>query len=196
MAGDFIITPSMATGFCMFHTILYVGILYLSPSTRPRRPINPSDAYRHEDPNYIRLRIRAVTFATIFSVFVTLGAIKYATGTTLFQAGTLMGLWPVNGLWSWAGECGRVLLLVGWLFIGSLWEKFVVSEGWRAEELRSDWQWLNEWSGWRNLVAGPVTEEFVFRAAMVPLQILAGKKFSWIVWTTPLFFGIGEIYFL
>lgn len=46
------------------------------------------------------------------------------------------------------------------------------------------------------MVIGPVTEELVFRAGMVPLHVLAGRSFGSIVWTTPLFFGIGMEIFL
>lgn len=67
-----------------------------------------------------------------------------------------------------------------------------MGEGWRWRELRADWERVRySWVGWKNMVVGPVTEELVFRAGMVPLQMLAGRSFGGIVLTTPLFFGIG-----
>lgn len=192
-----VISPTFATTLCIFHTVLYVGVLYLSPSTRPRAIVNPSDIERPNDPNYIRLRSRAVTFATIVSLLITLCVVKNATGLSWFAAQKEMGLWPKVGLWGWLKEVGIVMGLVWWLFMGSLWEKFVVGEGWRWEELRRDWEKVRyTWAGWKNIVVGPVTEELVFRAGMVPLHVLAGRNFGSIVWTTPLFFGIAHIHHL
>ena len=186
------ISSTLATTLCILHTGLYVGVLYLFPSTRPRAITKPSDIQRQIDPNYIRLRSRAVTFATIVSLLVTLCVVKNATGLSWFVAQREMGLWPKVGLWGWLKEVGMVMGLVWWLFIGSLWERFVVGEGWRWEELRQDWERVRySWVGWKNIVIGPVTEELVFRAGMVPLHVLAGRSFGSIVWTTPLFFGIG-----
>lgn len=187
-----LISPTLATTLCILHTVLYVGVLYLSPSTRPRAPINPSDIQRPTDPNYIRLRSRAVTFATIISLLITLCVVKNATGLSWFDAQKEIGLWPRVGLWEWLKEVGMAMSLVWWLFMGSLWERFVVGGGWRREELRRDWERVRySWVGWKNIVVGPVTEELVFRVGMVPLQVLAGRGFGSIVWTTPLFFGIG-----
>ncbi|KAG2493102.1 hypothetical protein HYH03_008765 [Edaphochlamys debaryana] len=47
---------------------------------------------------------------------------------------------------------------------------------------------------WRNLVAAPLTEEFVFRACMAPLLILEGFASLQVVLLTPLFFGAAHLH--
>ena len=155
-----IINPSFATTLSIVHTTLYVGVLYLFPSTRPRKVCTPTDALRQDDPTYIRLRIRAVTFATILSVVITQLSIMYLADYSFMETQAAMGLWPRSGVigiavaWKCISEMGKVMALVAWLFMGSLWERFVVGGGWRWKELRSDWNWLRyNWVGWRNLVA-------------------------------------------
>ena len=70
-----------------------------------------------------------------------------------------MGLWPrsgvgIAGIWESISEMGKVMALVAWLFLGSLWERFVVRGGAKWEQLKGDWNWLRyTWVGWRNLVA-------------------------------------------
>lgn len=153
------VNPIFATTLCILHTTLYVGVLYLFPSTRPRKLCTPTDALRQDDPTYIRLRIRAVTFATIISVVMTQLLIMYFAGYSFTEAQAAMGLWPrsgvgIAGIWESISEMGKVMALVAWLFLGSLWERFVVRGGAKWEQLKGDWNWLRyTWVGWRNLVA-------------------------------------------
>ncbi|KAF8470202.1 hypothetical protein BDZ91DRAFT_720141 [Kalaharituber pfeilii] len=182
-----LIIPSLATLLSIFHTVLYVGVLYLSPQTRPRRPASYSDYNRQNDPEYIKLRIRAVTVATGISLFVTAAVIRYWN-----EAARWGGIWG----WETVKEAVKLVTLVGVLFLGTLWERGVVLGGWRwvveGEWREMSWSWVVV----RTLVAGPVTEELVFRACMVPLHILARRSFASIVFTTPLFFGIAHIHHL
>jgi prenyl protein peptidase len=55
---------------------------------------------------------------------------------------------------------------------------------------------FSSWTGWRNLVAGPVTEEVVFRSLLVPLHLLAHTSPKKIVFVTPLYFGIAHVHHL
>jgi prenyl protein peptidase len=50
------------------------------------------------------------------------------------------------------------------------------------------------WGGWKKFLAGPMTEEVVFRAAIVPLHVVAGRSRTWIVFVDPLFFGLGKLH--
>jgi len=91
----------------------------------------------------------------------------------------------------------RTLLLCAILFIGPLFEAGVVKGQWK------DWirgrhvvETLSSWIGWRNLVAGPVTEELVFRSLLIPLHLLAKVAPKQIVFVTPLYFGIAHIHHL
>lgn len=55
---------------------------------------------------------------------------------------------------------------------------------------------LNSWIGWRNFVAGPVTEELLFRSLIVPLHLLITPAPSpaALIFATPLYFGIAHIH--
>ncbi|EGB12715.1 hypothetical protein AURANDRAFT_19189 [Aureococcus anophagefferens] len=48
----------------------------------------------------------------------------------------------------------------------------------------------------RNLVVGPLSEEFVFRACMVPLLLDAGLGTARAVCCSPLFFGVAHLHHL
>jgi hypothetical protein len=74
----------------------------------------------------------------------------------------------------------RNIVIVCW-WIGSQ------SSGWR-------WFWLVDCVGWIVDVQCPVTEEWVFRACMVPLMIRAGFSDTQAILLTPLFFGIGVLH--
>ncbi|KIV99924.1 hypothetical protein, variant 2 [Verruconis gallopava] len=104
----------------------------------------------------------------------------------------MLGWWPVNPV-----DVLRTTLLCAILFAGPLFEAAIVEGRWR------DWLWgthvvetFSSWTGWRNLVAGPVTEEIVFRSLLVPLHILAKVAPKNIVFITPLYFGIAHIHHL
>ncbi|KAG2444964.1 hypothetical protein HXX76_001699 [Chlamydomonas incerta] len=51
-----------------------------------------------------------------------------------------------------------------------------------------------DWRLWRNLVAAPVTEEWVFRACMAPLLVMEGLPLVRVVLLTPLFFGAAHLH--
>ncbi|KAI5801455.1 hypothetical protein DFH27DRAFT_652855 [Peziza echinospora] len=195
------IPPLTASLLSILHTTLYVGVLYLSPLTRPKIPKTPNEqlANLHNDPTVIRYRIRAVTFATLISTAIT-AVVLWLQRPGEGWEGALgrMGIVPDWGM-GWEGwrACVGAVGLVVTLFVGSLWEKVVVGEGWRWEEVRREWEGVwKGWMGWRNLIVGPLTEEIVFRACMVPLHIAAGTSPMVIVFTTPLYFGIAHIHHL
>jgi len=81
------------------------------------------------------------------------------------------------------------------LFAGPLFEAGI-AEGrlwsWiKGERIRET---LGSWMGWRNLVAGPVTEELMFRSLIIPLHLLANMDRTRIVFITPLYFGIAHVH--
>lgn len=172
---------------------------YLSAKTRP------SPTLFRDDDTVIQARIRAVTIACICSCMVTLWKLleknmAYPTLVSMGLAPTSLGavLWP--------------LALTALLFAGPLFERGVVKGRWRVWiRLDGVGTTLSEWTGWRNYVAvaytsrasllskltidkAPVSEEVLFRTAMVPLHSLAGISFTRTVFLTPLYFGIAHIH--
>jgi prenyl protein peptidase len=140
----------------------------------------------------IRARIRAVTSACIVtSAIVIVVIVRYSNATPL-ETLRLLGWWPIDVL-----AILRTLLLCAILFAGPLFEAGVVDGGWRGwirgQHVRET---LGSWMGWRNLVAGPVTEEILFRSVIIPLHILAKMSPTRMVFITPLYFGIAHLHHL
>lgn len=103
-----------------------------------------------------------------------------------------LGWYPISFL-----AISKVLLLTGLLFAGPLLERTVIDSGWRlwikGQGLREE---LSSWIGWRNYVAGPITEEIMFRSLLVSLHLLISPAPSpqTLTFTTPLYFGIAHIH--
>lgn len=131
-------------------------------------------------------------------------------GSSLSAALSLLGWWPID-----LGDILRSLLLTAILFIGPLYERGIVEGEWRSWFSRAKWsESLGGWIGWRNYVAvrstysppqlsyqtnhitlqGPITEEVMFRSAMIPLHILAHISPGRITFLSPLYFGIAHIH--
>lgn len=154
------ISTTQATAVSILLTVLYVGVLYLSPHTRPRKPHIPLDYHWSQDPIYIRLRIRAASWATAVSVVVTVCILGMSIDNDYGWVFVFrnMGLWPLPmwGGWEAIETSLRVVGLVGWLFIGSLFDKFVVGEGgawsWRLELKRDWWRVRHSWVGYKTLI--------------------------------------------
>ncbi|TGZ83364.1 Abi-domain-containing protein [Ascodesmis nigricans] len=176
--------PTHATFLSALHTLLYVGVLYLSPITRPR-PFLPRDT-----PFHIRARTRAVTVATFLSVLITSLILYLKTG----EKNVLSFYEPTPAA---IVDTVKALALTSVLFIGPLWKEVVenVQDSGDARRWGQDVvARLRSWVGWRNYVVAPITEEIVFRACIVPLQILAGRSSKVVIFVSPLYFGIGHIH--
>ncbi|THC97403.1 hypothetical protein EYZ11_003117 [Aspergillus tanneri] len=128
---------------------------------------------------------------------------------TPLEALKLLGWWPIGFI-----EVVRALALTAILFTGPLFERGIAEGEWR------DWargrrvsETLRGWIGWRNYVAvsqiprsrtdavstngemqGPITEEIMFRSAIVPLHLLAKVSPGHIVFMAPLYFGIAHVH--
>ncbi|KAJ5139041.1 CAAX amino terminal protease [Penicillium bovifimosum] len=165
-------------------TLLYVVPFYLSPTTRP------SPSLSRDAPSVIRARIRAVTGSCIASCIIVLYLIVQEGGSSLGAGARQLGWWPVGLL-----ETMRGLLLTAILFTGPLFERGIVEGEWKFWFRRSKLsESLGGWIGWRNYVAGPFTEEVLFRSAIVPLHLLAHTSPSRIVFIAPLYFGIAHVH--
>ncbi|KAI4173476.1 MAG: hypothetical protein LQ348_006573 [Seirophora lacunosa] len=166
------------------YTVLYVLPFYLSPTTRP------SPTLSRDAPSVIRARIRFVTISVTISTTATFYILATHTNASPREMLRLLGWYPIGVL-----ELIKTLLLTALLFAGPLLEKAVIEDRWK------DWirgQPLNEtlssWIGWRNYVAGPVTEELLFRSLLVPLHLLAPLPPHRVILLTPLYFGIAHIH--
>ncbi|RPB05777.1 Abi-domain-containing protein [Choiromyces venosus 120613-1] len=177
------LTPFLANLFSVIYTSSYVGILYLSHLTRPQPGL------ARDTPFVIRARIRAVTVVTIIAlVSSAVVTYFYSSRKTYLDIAEFLGLYvklplTLDILWC--------LLLTATLFLGPLVRRLWLEDGWREGNVG---KMFTTWIGWRNYVAGPFTEEIVFRACMVPLHLLAGRSPGTIVFISPLFFGIAHFH--
>ncbi|ATY58594.1 prenyl ase Rce1 [Cordyceps militaris] len=174
------LTTLQASGLMLAYSVIYVLPLYLSEATRP------SPTRSRDDPAAIRARVRAVTLSTIACSVVTL--ITICCLSQQHPALFLMGYWPIRLI-----ESAKALLLTAVLFAGPLYENLFIDGDWRhlGSGLRHLWQ---SWPTWRNIVAGPVTEECLFRSAVVPLLVLAKANTPSIIFLSPLVFGVAHMH--
>lgn len=171
-----LISMQFASSLSILCTFFYVGVLYLLPSARPT-PTVPKD-----HPKVIKSRILLVSWASLASAFVTVSIGKTAND------GWLSTTIRILGLQFKLSEVVSSLLLTATLFAGPLYERLVVD--------RDLWSFcpVDSWVSFRNLIAGPVSEEFVFRSCIIPLHLFAGQSIGKIVLITPLYFGLAHIH--
>ncbi|KAF2232073.1 hypothetical protein EV356DRAFT_505680 [Viridothelium virens] len=186
------ISSSSATLLSVILTILFVLPLYASPTTRP------SQTLTRDAPSVIKARIRALAFSCCVSALVTIFITSYYGGASIRDTFHLLGWWPINLL-----DIVRSLLLVAILFAGPLFESGVVDgqlQHWLSGSTCRDMP--SSWIGIRNYVAGPMTEEVLFRSLLTPLHLLSlpspapPSSVRPLIFTLPLYFGIAHIHHL
>jgi prenyl protein peptidase len=153
---------------------------YTSKTTRPSPTLN------RDAPSVIRARIQTVTLACIVSTAAALYLLLAVAHTSPLQALHTLGWWPIRPL-----DVLRPLLLTALLFLGPLFELIFVDRLPTKSHLTST---LASWQGYRNYIAGPITEEILFRSVLVAINIVARLSPSHIVFLTPLYFGIAHIH--
>ncbi|KAJ6546694.1 hypothetical protein DFH09DRAFT_989507 [Mycena vulgaris] len=170
----------------------YVGSLYVVKNARIRFTAGEAQ-YRvqsggRDDPAIIRARLSAVTIASVF----TCGAVSFLiSGSVVPSARTLavLGLsWPTSIL-----SCLQTPLL----FLGPLYASYLgVSLPAQANYfLQRDFtDVFCTWTGFRNYVWGPLTEEIVFRACVLAVYALGGAARWKMIAFAPLLFGLAHVH--
>ncbi|QPG95768.1 hypothetical protein C2857_001996 [Epichloe festucae Fl1] len=173
-----------AFGLLITYCLIYVLPLYASPATRAVAG-RPRDA-----PEAIRARIRSVSLSTALCSLVTFVLVKRSPISLNVSPWNLMGYWPIGMV-----EAGKTVLLTGLLFLGPLYECLLIDGNWRSwsslDPLKQVWSDL---AVWRNMVAGPITEECLFRSSAVPLLLMAGCDRKSIIFLSPLVFGLAHLH--
>ncbi|RMD40279.1 hypothetical protein DV735_g4856, partial [Chaetothyriales sp. CBS 134920] len=178
-----ILDPSTAALFSVILTLLYVAPFYLSPATRPSPTLN------RDAPSVIRARIRTVTLSCVLSTISTFALLVLAVNVKASEAVHLLGYWPISPL-----DILRACFLTILLFLGPLFELLVVDGAVGPESGRQVVESLSSWQGYRNFIAGPITEEAVFRSVLVPIHLLAKIPPSRVVLLTPLYFAVAHVH--
>ncbi|KAM0448101.1 hypothetical protein ACHAQK_000080 [Fusarium lateritium] len=176
--------PAQAAALLVVYCLVYVIPLYFSAATRPS-PTRSRDA-----PEAIRARILVVSLSTAVCSLVTLYLLSSHGAIAVNQPLHFMGYWPLGLV-----DAARALGLTALLFAGPLYESLVIdgaAHQWlHLEPLRDLW---TDWPTWRNLVAGPITEECLFRSASVPLLLRSGTSLTGTIFMSPLIFGLAHLH--
>lgn len=160
---------------------------YLFRKTRPSLTLN------RDAPSVIQARIRAVTTTVTISTITTLYLLHEKGQLSISSALHGLGLWPISLSATW-----KPLLLTFILFLGPLFEDIFLrrsltppSEAWTCLVTS-----LSSSIGYRNYIAGPLTEELLFRSTILPLHMLSSLADSpkQLVFLTPLYFGIAHVH--
>ncbi|KAI0628643.1 CAAX protease self-immunity-domain-containing protein [Trametes polyzona] len=209
---------SSAHLFAAFFTFTYVGSLYLSKAARlsfknteaegvlygEERLKQKEERWRN-DPEVIRARLFAASVSTalnVVAVYWLLHSVipkkelhKYpglALTSTLARLGLTLDFGQQTALWL-IFPC----LVAPVLYLGPLYVEYF------SETLPGQRRWsfqnnvlplVNTWTGLRNYVVGPITEEIVFRACMLAVYQLAGASRTAMIFLTPLTFGAAHLH--
>ncbi|KAG8532045.1 uncharacterized protein KY384_003682 [Bacidia gigantensis] len=180
------LSTTLVVALSVAYTALFVLPFYLSPTTRP------SPTLSRDAPSVIRERIRFVTASITVSTCITSYMLSTRSDDTISTIAHSLGLYPIN-LFSIL----KTLFLTALLFAGPLFEKGV-AEGGHREWLngRLLQETLSSWIGWRNYIAGPFTEELLFRSNIVSLHTHARPLLpaATLTFATPLYFGIAHVH--
>ncbi|KAI0480799.1 CaaX protease [Xylariaceae sp. FL0804] len=173
-----------AVALLVVYTLAYVVPFYLSRTTRP------SPTLSRDAPSVIRARVASVSLTCMACSAVTYVILTSQGRATSLEALRAMGYWPAG-----LAEAARALLLTAVLFAGPLYETLVVDGAWRDWlSLRPVSELFSEWTTWRNIVAGPLTEEVLFRSASVPLLLAARASPARTCLLAPLVFGLAHLH--
>ncbi|KAK4177070.1 putative protease [Triangularia setosa] len=177
-------TPSTAYLFLAFYALIYFIPFYLSPTTRP------SPTLSRDAPSVIRSRIRSVSLSCALCTLTTSLILSRYAALSPSATLHLLGVYPLALI-----PAVKILLLTALLFLGPLYSYFIVEKGYKPwltlQPLRET---LTEWTDYRNYIAGPVTEEILFRSSSLPLLLLSRAPLSGTIFLSPIIFGLAHIH--
>ncbi|EPY50730.1 CAA Xprenyl protease [Schizosaccharomyces cryophilus OY26] len=152
------------------YTLLYIGSLYIFSVGRPKPGLV------RNDPNVVLARCTGVVVASFLSYFLT----KWLCNTNSL---VFLNLKQIT----------KYLFHVGILFLGPLYQTFFVEKMYKVP-LKNLLFEIKDPVTWRNLVIGPLSEELMFRCAMVPLFEKLDYSWKEIILLAPLLFGFAHFH--
>ncbi|KAK7205707.1 CAAX protease self-immunity-domain-containing protein [Myxozyma melibiosi] len=170
---------------CTLCTILYVGVLYIHPNSRPSATVSRNDA------TVIKYRVIAITISTyVTAVFTTWILNEWRVSLNPLYLMVSLRMLPMPSLF----EIFRSgLLITAILFVGPLVEKLFLSGG--ISELNYGFRDIfRSWINIRNYIIGPFTEEIVFRSCIISIELRARMSPTTVIFVAPLYFGIAHLH--
>ncbi|TQS36399.1 hypothetical protein Golomagni_03154 [Golovinomyces magnicellulatus] len=163
---------------------VYVLPFYLSSSTRP------SSSQSRDAVPVIRARTRSVTISCCICSTITLLITRIEGDVSLLRVLQTMGYLSLS-----LSEIFKSLFLTSILFLAPLFERGFVEGGWKDWiRLRGLRMTISTWTGWRNYVVGPITEEILFRSASIPLLLMTRMSAPRMILQAPLVFGLAHFH--
>ncbi|KAJ2823002.1 CAAX prenyl protease [Coemansia erecta] len=181
---------TLAVLLSLCHGTMYVASIYIFMALFPTPHATIHD---RDHPHIMKQRMRGVTLSTLISLALT-GAVLWGWLPRDEQSAprlvAQLGLSPRTALPSVVVALVLMcVLFLGPLVVGSLEGAVRWADVCRAP--RSVWRqplYL------RNYVVGPVTEELVFRASVVPLWAAAGLSPVLCIFVSPVIFGVAHVH--
>jgi len=158
----------------------YVASLYALVPARVR-------ALPRNDARHVRARAAAV----VLSTGAALGAVRALVGPDAWRLTGVAA--PTARWWDAVVGVGAPLAAVATLLAGPLVQAAAGRTPLEFAGLDSE---EDRWVTARNLVVAPVSEELVFRGAVVALLASSGASRAALVWGSPLFFGVAHVHHL
>ncbi|GMK58236.1 hypothetical protein CspeluHIS016_0502680 [Cutaneotrichosporon spelunceum] len=193
------LSPKAANALAFVFAASYVGSLYIAPllpwagrpfkeTTTTVEEASSRVPVGHRDhPATMRMRMRAVSAATRLSLVGVFWTVK--TVGDYDVRGALVPTLNLLGLRSSGLHMPLAYLLAPTLFLGPLFASWL--DGTLPGQAKfGSFRWgLAER---RNYLVGPVTEELLFRSCIIAVSILGSMSASWLVFGTPLWFGLAH----
>lgn len=181
-----LISPRIALLCAFVFTALYVAPFYLSATLR-----STSLASR-DSHSVIRARVRSVSLTCVACIVVNVYILAIYGNATPRDVLRLWGVWPIYFI-----DIAKMLALVAVLFVGPLFKSLIAEGEWRdvtPSNIKAEL--FDSWTGYRNIIVAPLSEEIVFRSLVISLYLLAKVSPTRIVFTTPLIFGMAHLHHL
>ncbi|KAK0737065.1 hypothetical protein B0T21DRAFT_347471 [Apiosordaria backusii] len=177
-------TPSTAYLLLALYALIYFIPFYLSPTTRP------SPTLSRDAPSVIRARIRSVSLSCALCTLTTSLILSRYASLSPSAILHLLGVYPLALI-----PALKILFLTALLFLGPLYSYFIVEKGYKEwATLLPLRETLTEWTDYRNHIAGPITEELLFRSSSLPLLLLSQAPLTSTIFLSPIIFGLSHIH--
>ncbi|KAJ7107736.1 hypothetical protein C8R44DRAFT_885143 [Mycena epipterygia] len=172
----------------------YVGSLYVAKNARirftapdARQRVQPGS---RDDPAVIRARLTAVTIASTFTCGVVYVIVAKSTlhGASTNALAILGVSWPAS-----VYSCLQTPLL----FLGPMYASYLASALPGQAHYSHQRDFIDvfcTWTGFRNYVWGPLTEEIVFRGCVLSVYAMGGAARWKMIAFAPLVFGLAHVH--
>jgi prenyl protein peptidase len=175
--------------YSLSFTVSYVGVLYLSKTTRPSR------GRGRDDLEVIKARMLTVSVLTLVLVFAVVPAILIWENIYHNYYYAWLSLHIKPGIYHTIIDPLQCLLVTATLYSGPLIKYVVFEHNLKWKQIFNDIKsGTKDIYGVRNYLVGPLTEELVFRACILAIHLASHVSRFTLIYVTPLYFGIAHLH--